>query len=260
MRTLAPKKLLRTVVLTVSALVMGLFHPGLAEAQSSCPAGFKQGTDRFGVQGCINVGYQCPPHGSWSVRDNKCDCLPQWPVWDDNAKQCFASSCPAGFKQGTDRFGVQGCINVGYRCPINGSWSVQDNKCDCLPQWPVWNNDMRQCTVLASMPPKPLGSCPQSVTYWEPEHVNIKDWCGVVCPDTLGCILGLVLEKAGEIDLCLAAGVGGGVAAGVACTVLTTGAEVPHVMSCESKGCHCGCLHSPIPQEKCKDAQGRNIC
>jgi|HubBroStandDraft_6_1064221.scaffolds.fasta_scaffold160698_1 hypothetical protein len=63
MRTLAPKKLLRTVVLTVSALVVGLFHPGPAQAQSSCPPGFQRGTDAWGVQGCINVGYRCPTHG-----------------------------------------------------------------------------------------------------------------------------------------------------------------------------------------------------
>jgi hypothetical protein len=107
----------KTVVLTVSLLVVGLFHPGLARAQSSCPSGFNQGKDAWGVQGCINVGYKCPSGGSWSVRDNKCDCLPQWPVWDDGAKQCLAAgSCVSGFKQGKDAWGVQGCINVGYKC------------------------------------------------------------------------------------------------------------------------------------------------
>ena len=136
-------------MLTVSALVVGLFHASLAYPQTGCPAGFAPGTDAFGVQGCINVGYQCPRGGSWSVRDSKCDCLPQTPVWDNNAKQCFA--CAAGFQQGTDAWGVQGCINVGYQCPLHGSWSVGDNKCDCLPQWPVWDNNAKQC--LASQDP-----------------------------------------------------------------------------------------------------------
>ena len=322
MRTLTPKKLLRTVMLTVSALMVGLFHPGLAEAQSSCPAGFQQGTDAFGVQGCVNVGYQCPPHGSWSVRDNKCDCLPEWPVWDDNAKQCFASSCPAGFMQGTDAFGVQGCINVGYKCPTHGSWSVQDNKCDCLPQWPVWNNDIRQCIVsscpagfqlgtdafgvqgcinvgyqcpphgswsvednkcdclpgfpvwdnnakqcfaLASAPPAPpVASCPELVTYWPPTvNQDIKDWCGLICPQSFSCYLALGLEKAFEISFCAGVAVAvpfGAGTVGLACSILTTEANVPQGFNCQSMGCHCGCLHVPRPTDRCIDPQGRHIC
>jgi len=148
---MAAKKLRRTVALSVIVLLGGLFHAGLTYAQTGCPAGFAPGTDAWGVQGCINVGYRCPIHGSWSVQDNKCDCLPQWPVWDNDMRQCIVSSCPAGFQHGTDAFGIQGCINVAYQCPLHGSWSVSDNKCDCLPQWPVWDNNAKQC--LASQDP-----------------------------------------------------------------------------------------------------------
>src|SRR5271166_5777754 len=266
MQTLTPKKLLRTVMLTVSALMVGLFHPGLAEAQSSCPAGFQQGTDAFGVQGCINVGYKCPTHGSWSVRDNKCDCLPQWPVWNNDIRQCIVSSCPAGFQRGTDAFGVQGCINAGYQCPPHGSWSVEDNKCDCLPGWPVWDNNAKQCFALSSAPPAPpVASCPESVTYWPPTvNQDVKDWCGLICPQSFSCYLALAIEKAFEISFCAGVAVavpfGLGAPVGLACTALTTEANIPQGFNCQSMGCHCGCLHVPRPTDRCIDPQGRHIC
>src|SRR5262249_56361209 len=92
MRTLAQEKLFWTVVVTVSILVVGLFHPDLSQAQSDCPSGFEQGTDAWGVRGCINIGYRCPTGGSWSVRDNKCDCLPGTPNWDSQNKVCVTAA------------------------------------------------------------------------------------------------------------------------------------------------------------------------
>ncbi|KAJ3127145.1 hypothetical protein HK098_006690 [Nowakowskiella sp. JEL0407] len=39
------------------------------------------GTDLFGDYGCISP-YLCPKGGAWSVRKNKCTCLPITPIWD----------------------------------------------------------------------------------------------------------------------------------------------------------------------------------
>jgi len=140
MRTLVPKKLLMTVVLTLSALVAGFLHAGFAEGQSSCPAGFAPGTDAWGVQGCINVGYRCPIHGSWSVSDNKCDCLPQWPVWDNNAKQCLASRDPnlarkSLFATSENR---SMCINNPYQSRTDGTQLVVNQNCSFNDPASVW--------------------------------------------------------------------------------------------------------------------------
>ena len=88
------KPLLRMAALIVSVMVVGLFHPGIAHAQS-CTGSNYQGVyrqDAWGVYGCYNTSYQCPSGGSWSnAHDNlpgKCSCLPQTPIWDEFRTQC----------------------------------------------------------------------------------------------------------------------------------------------------------------------------
>ena len=260
----------KTVVLTVILLAVGLFHPGLARAQSSCPSGFKQGKDAWGVQGCINVGYKCPSGGSWSVRDNKCDCLPQWPVWDDGAKQCLATgSCVSGFKQGKDAWSVQGCINVGYKCPSGGSWSVKDNKCDCLPGTPNWDIQNKVCVVAAanpppkapSPPPNSPANCPETITYWDKQQLTPKDFCGMICKAGIaGCTVNKIGESIAATFVCAPTAFIPvvGLFVGLACNVGTRVAiDLP---KCQDSGCHCGCYRIANPADKCKDPFGRNVC
>ena len=270
MRTSASKKLFGTVIPAISLLMIGLFHPGLARGQS-CPSGFKAGKDAWGVQGCINVGYKCPLHGSWSVRDNKCDCLPQWPVWDNDAKQCLtAGSCVSGFQPGRDAWGVQGCINATYHCPSGGSWSVRDNKCDCLPATPEWDQQNKVCVAAAANPPpnapnpppNSLANCPEYTTYWDKQQLTPKDFCGVICPqDKASCQIDKITANLTATIACAATAAipAVGLVVGLVCNIASHGAILGEP-KCSDIGCHCGCYRVHESDGSCKDPLGRGLC
>ncbi|KAI9347289.1 hypothetical protein BDR26DRAFT_1004918 [Obelidium mucronatum] len=54
--------------------------------------------------------------------------------------------CMSEFQQGTDYWGKRGCIWTGA-CPLGGSWSVNDGKCDCLPDTPIWDEPNYRCVA-----------------------------------------------------------------------------------------------------------------
>ncbi|KAI9342535.1 hypothetical protein BDR26DRAFT_836355 [Obelidium mucronatum] len=129
----------------------------------SCPSNFVSGIDAWGVAGCILYNY-CSPGGSWSVENNKCNCLPSTPVWDASAKICYSeissnpviaagpfiqSSCQSGYTFGTDGWGFSGCISQDT-CPQGASWSIKYNNCVCLPATPFWNQESFKCQAAQS--------------------------------------------------------------------------------------------------------------
>ncbi|KAJ3128366.1 hypothetical protein HK098_004613 [Nowakowskiella sp. JEL0407] len=121
-------------------------------------SGASYGTDAFGVYGCISP-YKCSQGGSWSVKDNKCSCLPSTPYWTGSAciacdgtkniwssPNCIQCSKYKGAYFGTDVFGVYGCISP-YTCASGGAWSVASNKCECKTSTPFWNENSGACVA-----------------------------------------------------------------------------------------------------------------
>jgi hypothetical protein len=127
-------------VLIVSVMVVGLFHPGIATAQSCSGSNYQGylGNDQWGDYGCINTSYQCPSGGSWRNRDAKCDCLPQSPIWDEFHKQC--RTVFGGFGDPSGKIGLSLfhqsehtnlCINDPYQSTDDYTpLVVNDGHCD----------------------------------------------------------------------------------------------------------------------------------
>jgi hypothetical protein len=233
MQVSALKTPFRIVVVTVGVLLVGLFHAYLAEAGGECPVGFQPGTDAWGVQGCINVTYQCPSGGSWCVKDKKCDCLPATPIWDNQHKVCLASG------------------GGGLKCPP-GKINLRGELC-----WPA--------------PPNVL-TCPKSVTYWDPKTyphgTEIKHWCGVLCDEQLPSQCWIDI---GKVLACSTGGVSisaltGNPVVGTLVSVSCNGAAGGVAglwpdCALQEHNCRCGCVDLPRPKNNpCKDQLGRPIC
>jgi hypothetical protein len=156
MQTVTTKKLLRTKVLAVGALVAGLFHSGLAYPQTACQAGFQQGKDAWGDEGCIpNVGFQCPPNASWSALNNKCDCVPQWPIWNDKAKQCVASTAVDEFPWNGAPYGywASDCDYPGQSDLSSVTFTAKSDDCGATCQ------NTENCTHFVKTADGPYGTC-----------------------------------------------------------------------------------------------------
>ncbi|KAJ3027996.1 UNVERIFIED_CONTAM: chitin deacetylase [Siphonaria sp. JEL0065] len=82
-------------------------------------------------------------------------------------------SCQQDFSFGTDYWGNYGCI-WNKSCPLGGSWSVADKKCNCLPSTPVWDSAAFECRSedqpVPQPQPNPSSSCQQEFSlgtdYW----------------------------------------------------------------------------------------------